>query len=92
MQTLFSASQTLFCAFMGQAEHMIQPPEVIPLGQPLLPHSLITSPPSWNTQAAGATLEISIGNGFSAPAWHDEKGWKSKDLYTDSFKQAPKSL
>lgn len=77
---------------MGQAEHMTQSPEVIPLGQPLFPHSLITSPPSWNAQAAGATPEISTGNGFSAPAWHDEKGWKSKDLNMHSFEQAPKSL
>lgn len=92
IQILFSASQTLFCAFMGQAEHMTQPPEVIPLGQLLFSHSLITSPPSSNAQDAEAAPKISIGNGFSAPAWHDEKDWKSKDLNMDSFKQAPKSL
>lgn len=52
---------------------MTQPPEVIPLGQLLFPHSLITSPLSWEAQTAGATPEIPTGNGFSAPAWHDEK-------------------
>lgn len=47
--------------------------KVIPLGQLLFPRSLITSPLSQKAQAAGATPEIPTDNGFSAPAWHDEK-------------------